>query len=346
MSNLRSQIPDIKSEISNPKSQISNSESGISKCDPRGPDRKAAFTLVELLVVITIIGILIGLLLPAVQSAREAARRMQCSNNLKQIGLAMHTYLQALGTLPPGGITQGACCDTKSGTSWAISILPQLEQQALYDKYDMKAYNEDTVNAFVRESMVSVYICPSESEVRKTDKPESGPGGGLLYHRGSYRGNTGRTNGSQWWDGPPGGTMSTHFAGGWRGPLPTIGNMEFSTVAVAEIRDGLSNTLLVGEMSTVTNPRRRTFWAYTYTSYNKSAFINESRILLGDYERCSTISGAGGINACKRGWGSFHPGGLHFVMCDGSVRFISNTVDMNVLAGAATIAGTESTPLP
>ncbi|MEA1950175.1 MAG: DUF1559 domain-containing protein, partial [Planctomycetota bacterium] len=110
------------------------------------------FTLVELLVVIAIIGILIALLLPAVQAAREAARRMQCSSNLKQIGVALHAYHAALGCFPPGGITEGPCCSTRSGISWSISILPYIEQPMIYDRYDMDRYNEDPANQFVREA--------------------------------------------------------------------------------------------------------------------------------------------------------------------------------------------------
>jgi len=112
------------------------------------------FTLVELLVVIAIIGILIALLLPAVQAAREAARRAQCQNNLKQIALALHNYHQAVGSFPPGKITEGRCCDRPSMITWTISILPYLEQQALYDRYDQTKFNEDPANQFVREAMV------------------------------------------------------------------------------------------------------------------------------------------------------------------------------------------------
>jgi len=313
--------------------------------------RTSGFTLVELLVVIAIIGILIALLLPAVQAARESARRAQCGNNLKQIGLAIHEYLETVRSFPPGGITEGPCCGTKSRTSWAISILPQLEQQALYDRYDMDAYNEDSVNAFVRESLVGTYICPSEMDVRRTDRPESGPGNGLQYHRGSYRGNSGRSiqgGGVYAWDGPggPANRISQHQPGNWRGPLFTIGHIEFTVVSDAEVRDGFSNTLLVGEMSSLTHPRRRTFWAYSYTSYNKSSVVAQSRVILGDYDRCVNIGGVGGANPCKRGWGSYHPGGIQFVLCDGAVQFINNTIDINLLADLATIAGGEPSQLP
>ncbi len=309
---------------------------------------KSAFTLVELLVVITIIGILIALLLPAVQAAREAARRASCANNLKQIGLATLAYAERNGSFPPGGITEGPCCSTKSGISWSISILPHLEQQALFDRYDSNAYNEDPVNQYVREALMSVYICPSDGEAKGLGVPESGPGGveGIQYRRGSYRANTGRKedNSSEWWDGQY--QSNNPLPENWRGPMYTIGYFQYGVVLPAHLRDGMSNTLLVGEMHSHTHPSRRTFWAYTYTSYNKSAVVPETRTLLVDYDRCISIPGINGANPCKRGWGSYHPGGLQFVFCDGSVRFVSTATDMHVLAGLASVAGSEPVSVP
>src|SRR5438067_13078670 len=107
-----------------------------------GPRR--AFTLVELLVVIAIIGVLVALLLPAVQSARESARRMSCMNNLKQTGIALHNHHDSYGTFPAGGVTNGTCCSTQSGATWTIYILPFIEQQTLYDKYDFTQTNESS----------------------------------------------------------------------------------------------------------------------------------------------------------------------------------------------------------
>jgi prepilin-type N-terminal cleavage/methylation domain-containing protein len=308
---------------------------------------RTGFTLVELLVVIAIIGILIALLLPAVQAAREAARRMHCSNNLKQIGVALHAYHSAVGTFPPGGITIGPCCSTPSKTNWAIAILPYLEQGEVYDRYDQSAYNEALVNQYVREARMPPYACPSEMETDKLDRPDSGPGSGVLYRRGSYRCMEGKSDGTGWWDSSennselPGG-----FPKSWRGVLHTVGTNGLKCESIDDVVDGTSHTLAVGEMASYTYATRRTFWAYTYTSYNTSAAVPQTRILLVDFTRCVSIDGLGGSNPCKRGWGSYHPGGIGFLLCDGSVQFLRTDIDMNLFCDLATIAGGEEARLP
>ena len=315
---------------------------------------RRGFTLVELLVVIAIIGILVALLLPAVQAAREAARRMSCSNNLKEIGIALHNYHDTYNSLPPGKITHGPCCGTESGTSWAISILPYLEQSGLADLYPYTASTIHGPYKEFREARVEVYVCPSDQNTDKLEVPESGPGStaNAKFHPGSYRCVGGRSTATStgWWDNE----QATGFKSigkfiEWRGPMHWIGRIngvqELDVESFAKIQDGTSNTLIVGEMTTKTNTRRRTFWAYSYTSYNSSDIVPHSATLLGDYEKCASI--VPDINACKRGWGSFHPGGmLQWTLCDGSVRAISNTVDLEILGSMATINGSEVVQLP
>ncbi len=319
----------------------------------RGHDRSCprplhGFTLVELLVVIAIIALLIALLLPSVQGVREAARQVQCGNNLKQVALACLAYDQANGVLPAGSIVHGPCCVTRSKSNWAIDILPMLEQQSLHDRYDFTKFNEDPENAFVREAAVAVYCCPTDIDTLALDVPESGavpvpqrP----RYRRGSYRASTGLGDGdSDSW-------VEAHRPDGQyrrpartRGAIHNIGYTWYGQVPVAAIRDGTSSTLLVGEHATVTNRQRRSFWAYSFAAYNKSEVTPESRTLLNDYERCVAIGGS--IHGCKRIWSSMHPGIMKFAMCDGSVHSLSNAIDINVLGQLATIAGNETVQLP
>jgi prepilin-type N-terminal cleavage/methylation domain-containing protein/prepilin-type processing-associated H-X9-DG protein len=305
---------------------------------------RRGFTLVELLVVIAIIGILVALLLPAVQAAREAARRSQCGNHLKQIGIALHNYHDVQRSFPPGSIFLGVCCSDESYTSWTISILPYLEQGALYEQYHQTETNESVLNQLVREHYVPVYVCPSEPDTRTLSEPESGPANdlNLLYRPGSYRGVGGRSDGSGWWDNFP---QHQSLPRSWRGPLHVVDG-RLTTETFASCTDGTSNTLFVGEYGTRTRTRRRTYWAYSYSSYNKSDVVPESRTLLADFDRCAAIGGLGGLQACSRGWGSFHPGVLQYLMCDGSVRTVSRNVDMLLLAEAATVSGSEMGGLP
>ncbi|GIW78465.1 MAG: prepilin-type N-terminal cleavage/methylation domain-containing protein [Gemmatales bacterium] len=305
---------------------------------------QAAFTLIELLVVIAIIGVLVALLLPAVQKVREAANRMKCGNHLKQIGVALHTYHDAHGFFPPGGITEGFCCGTRSKENWAILILPYIEQKNIYDRYNFNAFNEDPTNDWVRRQPVPIYNCPADIQLNQTLRPESGPGSGLQYMVGSYRAVSGKSlNGWRSFDN----AEALNMDQGWRGALHTVWEARGlfpERLTDVSNGDGTSHTLMVGEMTTKTHLSRRTFWAYTYTSYNQSSTIPQSRSLLGDYDQCVAIGGEGGSNPCKRGWGSFHPGGIQFVRCDGSVQLIARSIDMNLFSNLGSIAGNDPIP--
>ena len=343
------------------------------------------FTLVELLVVIAIIGVLVALLLPAVQAAREAARRMSCTNNLKQIGIGLHNHHDVKLTFPPGGMQTGRN-GTACYTTWTIEILPYMEAQNLYDRYDQKVHNHHVNNLLVTTSRVKFYECPSDLLNGKLEEPATGPrdrGGSAganrrLWMHGSYRANSGRgnrQNGRGFWDtfepnfwptygniideqhkGPLHGTASAYngvpaqtAVGPNNRPVSDMGGPE----RIANITDGTSNTIMAGECTFTDVPRRATFWAFTYASYNQSSFLQESRIIntrfglsATDVGSCRGSPGLGGDNPCKRGWGSHHPNGLNGLLCDGSVRFISKNTDINILADQATIGGGESTQLP
>jgi hypothetical protein len=283
-----------------------------------------------------------------VQSAREAGRRASCINNLRQIGLAVQLYHDSNGAFPPGGYSTGPCCSTPSYTSWTIQILPYLEQKGLYEMYSQGEENESFANAKVCQTFVRVYSCPSDIYPKQLDKPYSGPAHDLnmTYMPGAYRGVGGRSDPAifAYWDV----TRKVDPPRKWRGVFHVVDD-RFQPENAASVVDGLSNTLMVGEYSTRRSSRfgmrMRTFWAYSY-GYNRSDAVAESRTLIGDYDRCSEIGGQGEFEPCNHAWGSFHTETLNFLLCDGSVHTFPLTIDMNVFAESATIAGKEFAPLP
>lgn len=321
--------------------------------------RTRGFTLVELLVVIAIIGILVGLLLPAVQAAREAARRMQCSNNLKQMALAVHNYESAHKTLPPGNIILGPIPQTKTTTNWAIAILPFVEQTALYNTYNTRHFNEDPINEPLRTSVVTVQYCPSDPGVGSLSIPVTGPGGDsgrggldLQYRVSSYKGVAGAVFGDRglraqgWWDGyyVPFGLPESYR----RGPLHSVGTNGWRTEKFGSIPDGTSNTLLIGEKAgSFNNGSPYTFWAYPYLFYSVSHAIEHPLALSSRNGDCTATARAAGewSAPCARGFGSMHTGLVQFALVDGSVQPLNDNIDLQVLCHLATIANGEVTYL-
>jgi len=298
---------------------------------------RIGFTLVELLVVIAIIGVLVALLLPAVQQAREAARRMSCTNNLKQLGIALHNYHDTYNKLPPGGLhfitPSGAAGDSTSwGTGWITMILPFIEQSPLHDQY-----NFNTLRARESPNVVSVEIkalrCPSDSGYKE---PRSNT---AQFARGNYAGNAGSGN--------PFSTGNFSLKRE-RGPFSYA---QPHAVNFSEIADGLSNTILVAEI--VAGERGgdvRGAWGDPTGIYicggNPSG--NDPRVFLrpngnalddnlrdrpgrcdaeNDDRNLRCIGGGGRPFQTAR---SQHSGGVNVTLADASVRFIPETIDLVV----------------
>jgi prepilin-type N-terminal cleavage/methylation domain-containing protein/prepilin-type processing-associated H-X9-DG protein len=316
------------------------------------------FTLVEVLVVIAIVAILAALAIPAVQAARESSRQMQCAGNLKQIGLALHGYHVALGAFPPGNINYnaGRCPGGEEPTvsystqhgNWMIAILPYLEQEALFERYDVRYKNESPENRFVRETPLSTYLCPSDRTGEILAVPATGPAAkaGAKYARGSYRAVSGRSDDAMnYLDSE----MMFAYRRESRGPIHAIyvaPGWGFRAETTADIRDGLSSTLLVGESTSAGSSRFCTFWAYSYAYYSMSGATAQARTLWGDYDRCTACGDPNNLAPCKRGWGSRHKGIVNFVFCDGSVHPLSIEIDLALFGNLATIDGSEIAKVP
>jgi prepilin-type N-terminal cleavage/methylation domain-containing protein/prepilin-type processing-associated H-X9-DG protein len=302
------------------------------------------FTLVELLVVITIIGILIALLLPAVQSAREAARRMSCGNNLKQLGLALHNYHQVWGQFPLGAVHDSwtwSSIDPDHHGSFLVALLPFVEQQTVYDECN---FNQNTsytsrigdTGQFVHELVIPTYICPSD------DRPQYWDGNPLYHGRGSSTkgqkratANYGASIGNQaFYRCPFQGNM---WGTGSRNHSDTLDGSEISGVfghmawsaTIAEITDGTSNTIALGEVRPKCSWHLWDGWMHI----NAHSWIGTTAPI--NYPTCENEKGYDPDDVCHRpdGWGaaqgfkSRHPGGCQFVFADGSVHFLSENIN-------------------
>jgi Protein of unknown function (DUF1559) len=227
--------------------------------------------------------------------------------------------------------------------------------------------------AQLRQTNLTVYNCPSDLNRQEVLIPASGPGGENgypipLFRTSNYRANAGTTfggvagftnpngtsldsGGDRNWDDAWNGQAAWLYTNKseWRGPIYGVDKRTgMNPARIADVTDGTSNTLLIGEYATKTQHRRRSFWAYAYSSYNLSCItIGQTRTLLADFDKCDlTPPRTNGNNQCKRGWGSFHPSGiLNFAMTDGSVRTVSINIEVNtVLPALGSIGGGESAP--
>ncbi len=330
--------------------------------------RQRGFTLIELLVVIAIIAVLIALLLPAVQAAREAARRAQCTNNLKQIGLGMHNYHDQQGTLPPG--VKGCCWGT-----WLLYILPYIEQTPMFNAWNAAGNDQlensgkqtgqfrygGAVNTTVTYRRVSSYLCPSDPNNLNL------PGGGWAVTCQNYVVNFGNTitNQPQYflWNNIKLPFMGSPFTDmGSPDTDITAGTQQANaagTINFSGIPDGLSVTMMTSEVLVGQgwNLHGFSWWGYApqFTGLNPPNSSQPDVMQSASYcssgnpqgVTCVGATGALSSSGVYTGLGmvnvprSKHPGGVNVGMCDGSVRFIKNSVNVYTFQQLSSAKGNE-----
>jgi prepilin-type N-terminal cleavage/methylation domain-containing protein/prepilin-type processing-associated H-X9-DG protein len=297
--------------------------------------RRSAFTLIELLVVIAIISVLIGLLLPAVQKVRESANRMKCKNNLKQIGLALHQYHDRMGAFPPGYQSQVASdnSDLGPGWGWAAFLLDDVEQGNLKRRIRFDLQISDPANAAVRVTAPPLFMCPSESQTDRFTVVDAGGAPICDVARGSYVAMNGVL-----------GVSNDAFDN--NGVF-----LRNSAFRIADIRDGLSNTLFVGERCTSMSS---TTWTGAVTNGVVPAvrYPDPADQLANAEAAPALVLSHGSRDHLPNNplvfdadaTASFHTQGVNFLFGDGSVHSISNTINGAVYEALLTRAGGEAVP--
>jgi prepilin-type N-terminal cleavage/methylation domain-containing protein/prepilin-type processing-associated H-X9-DG protein len=261
---------------------------------------KSAFTLVELLVVVAIIGILVGLLLPAVQAAREAARRCQCGNNLAQVGIAIHNHEFSYERLPSGVINPTGPIRNESigqHVSWCVQILPYLEQSAIYKNFDQEAGTYAAVNQPARFQRISTYLCPSDGGAYQRELPPAANYAGCHHN------------------------SETPIDADNNGVLFLNSRIKFS-----QIEDGSSQTIMVGEM-------RNSSTGLGWASGTSATLRNTENFDMPPPPRFNKatplpVPPSGSLHV--GGFGSYHTGGAQFTFADGSVHFLSQAISEKV----------------
>ena len=270
-----------------------------------GARRRSGFTLIELLVVIAIIAVLIALLLPAVQQAREAARRASCKNNLCQIGLAIHNYEMAHNVLPPGSVNPtGPVRSEPSGyhMSWAVQILPYVDQQNVFRIIDFTVGAYDVKNEKARRLVIPVYSCPSDFRP-VTDNNVAASNYAGVHHDEEAPIDHGNH-----------GTFVLNLA-----------------VPIDSVTDGTSNTLFVGEKGL--RPEELGWISGTRaTLRNTGAKINHNLAGLRNQFPIDNVVSTAAVTAESVGsYSSYHTGGAHFLIGDGAIRFLNENIEQSLL---------------
>ncbi len=297
--------------------------------------RRRGFTLIELLVVIAIIAVLVALLLPAVQQAREAARRTQCKNNLKQIGLAMHNYHEQFNCFPPGYISVDSATGAMTpleggnGAGWAVMLLPQIDQGPLFNKFDLRLSITDPVNAALITTRIPGFVCPTDTAAAHTFKigEEANPTNVLAtLATANYVGGFGTVSLDDCENAP--GTDPVSAQGQCLGDGAVYHN---SRTLIRDFTDGTSNTIMVGERKTRTDLDWWSTWAGMVAEGEEAG-----QRILGSMDHVPNDPAAHFDD-----FSSHHTGGAQFLMADGHVRFVSENIDSVLYKAVGTRQGGE-----